>query len=183
MAGKRESPSGLSIKELEVTVQGTAPLVILPLGCFKDRTIDEDQDEVEQSLKLYRRADGDAGFPAGGIKQAVLEAVRSLDTDTKRNVAAGMHIVGEPETNMVRLEGKPRGEDFDFDFKRPKRVVTITLPVYDKWSCRFNVQYLGSSISRKDIETFFAEAGRRVGLGHRRPERGTFEVKKVVAAA
>jgi len=184
MAKRREGPArGLPIQELEVTVAGTAPLVLLPLGCFKDRTIDEDQDEVENSLSLYRRHDGAAGFPAGGIKTAVLEAAKGLDADTRRHLAAGMHIVGEPETNLVRLKGTPRGEEFDFDFKRPKRTVTITLPVYDRWSCRFNVQFLDSSISRRDIEKFLAAAGKTVGIGHRRPEQGTFEVKRVAAAA
>ena len=180
MARKRD-PSALKIEEIEVTVQGTAPLVILPLGAFKGRQVLEDADEVEHALKLYRRESGELGFPAGGIKRAVMEAIAKLDLDTRRSVESGMHVIGEEATNMVVLEGKHHGEDFDFDFKKPERTVTLKLPVLDKWECKFRVQYMGQTINRKLIEKFLGQAGEEVGLGHRRPDQGTFKVQKIVS--
>jgi hypothetical protein len=181
MAKKRGDSSALPISEVQVTIKGTSPLVLLPLGAFKGQHLTDDQDRVEESLKLYRRHDKRAGFPAGGIKRAVQESMKGLDLETRRSVESGMHIVGEDETNMVVLEGEHHGESFDFDFKKPKRTVTLKLPVLDQWRATFLVQFIGQSISRKHVEKFLGDAGKKVGLGHRRPERGTFEVENIVS--
>ena len=181
MAKKRGDASALPISEVQVTIKGTSPLVLLPLGAFKGQHLVDDDDKVEESLKLYRRRDGQNGFPAGGVKRAITEAIAKLDLETRRSVDAGLHIIGEDETNMVVLDGDHRGEDYDFDFKRPKRTVTLKLPVLDEWTSTFRVQYLGNTISRKNVERFLWDAGRKVGIGHRRPERGTFEVEKIVS--
>jgi len=180
---KRVGISALSVSEVQVTIKGTAPLVLLPLGVFKGEKLVANHDKVEEALKLYRRHDGLLGFPAGGIKEAVITAVLKLDKETRAAVNSGFHIIGEDETNMVVLSGEYHGEPFDFDFKKPQRTITLTLPVLDQWSATFRVQYLSSSISLKNIEQFFGDAGRKVGIGHRRPVQGTFEITQVLRAA
>lgn len=182
MAKKRVETSALDISEIEVTIKGTAPLVLLPLGVFKGEQLVEHHDKVAESLKLYRRHDEQLGFPSGAFKTAVTVAVSKLDKETKAAVNTGFHVLGEDETNMAVLNGEHHGEDFSFDFKKPKRTVTLTLPVLDEWSATLRVQYMGSIISRKHIEQFLSDAGRTVGIGHRRPKQGTFEISQVVSA-
>lgn len=181
MVRNREDPSAIPITEVDVTIRGTSPLVLLPLGVFKGQRLTEDVDRVDEARKLYRRCDGRDGFPAGGIKRSVLEGVHGLDSDTRQAVSAGMHILGEDETNMVALDGKYRGEVFDFVFKKPQRVVKMTLPVLDEWEAVFRIQYAEETISRESIKAFLGEAGKKIGIGHRRPQQGTFEVKKIVS--
>lgn len=172
--------SAPSISELKVTIQGTAPLILLPLGVFKGEQLVDNHNKVEEALKLYRREDEQLGFPAGGLKQAVCEAVAKLDTDTKGSVYSGLHVIGEDETNMIVLEGEHHGEPFDFNFKKPKRTITLTLPVFDEWTATFHVHFMESTISRRNIEQFLRDAGSKVGIGHRRPDKGTFKIKQVV---
>lgn len=181
MARKRGETSALPISEVQVTIKGTSPLVLLPLGAFKGHHLVDDDDRVEESLKLYRRSDGHSGFPAGGIKRAVTEAIAKLDLETRSSVDAGLHIIGEDETNMVVLDGEHHGEDYDFEFKKPKRTVTLTLPVLDEWTSTFRIQYLEETIGLKNVERFLEGAGQKVGIGHRRPDHGTFEVEKIVS--
>lgn len=176
---KRVEMSALDISELEVTVQGTAPLVLLPLGVFKGEKLVDNHDKFAEALKLYLRHDGRPGLPAGAFKEAVITAVTKLDKETRAAVDT-IHVIGEDETNMVVLEGEPHGESFDFNFKKPKRTITLTLPVLDSWTATFRVHFMTSIISRKNVERFLNEAGRKVGIGHRRPEKGTFKIKQVV---
>jgi hypothetical protein len=173
----------LDVSEADVMIRGTAPLVLLPLGVFKGEKLVDSHDKVDESLKLYRRHDGKTGFPAGAFKQAVYEAVSSFDEETKDAVYSGFHVIGEDETNMVILSGKNHGEGFIFDFKKPKRTVLITLPVLNEWSSVLRIQYLKDSISLGKIKRFLGEAGRGIGVGHRRPEKGTFEISKVLSIA
>lgn len=177
---KRMEMSALNTSELDVTVQGTAPLVLLPLGVFKGEQLIDNHDKFAEALKLYLRHDGKPGLPAGALKQCICEAVAKLDKDTRNAVDSGFHVIGEDETNMVALEGEPHGEDFVFSFKKPKRVITLTLPVLDSWTATFRVHFMTSIISRKNVERFLSDAGRKVGVGHRRPSKGTFKIKKVV---
>mgnify|MGYP001818260833 CR=1 FL=1 len=174
---KRMGIPVLDISEIEVTITGTKPLVLLPLGTFKGEKLVDNHDKVAESLKLYRRHDGQLGFPAGAFKEAVITAVANLDKETKAAVATGFHVFGEEETNMVALSGEHHGESFSFDFKKPKRTITLTLPVLNEWSAILHVQFVASVISGKNILKFLDDAGRRVGVGHRRPDKGTFEIK------
>lgn len=178
MAKKRVAMSALNISEIEVTVQGTAPLVLLPLGVFKGEKLVDHHNKVEEALKLYRRHDGLLGFPAGSFKAALIEAVVKLDKETRAAVDT-IHVIGEDETNMVVLTGEHHGEDFSFDFKKPERTVTLTLPVLDEWSAILRVQYVSSAISRKNLEQFLSDAGVKIGIGHRRPEKGTFRIAQI----
>jgi hypothetical protein len=170
----------MQVEEFEVTIEGTSPLVLLPLGFFKDCPDDEDG-QLERALDLYRREDGNPGFPAGGLKDAILEGCKKLDADTRYRVASGFHIVGENATNRVLLNGDSEGVDFDFNFKRPKRTVTRTLPQLDKWTCVFPVQLVTGSLDSKEFNEFLGVAGEKIGIGHRRPEMGTFKVTNIVS--
>lgn len=180
MAKARGDPSAMQVEEFEVTIEGTSPLVLLPLGFFKNCPDDEDE-QVERALDLYRREDGKPGFPAGGLKDAVLESCKKLDVDTRRRVASGFHIVGEDATNRVLLHGDSEGVDFDFNFKKPKRTVTRTLPQLDTWTCVFPVHLMTGNLGSKEFKKFLGVAGEKVGIGHRRPEMGTFKVTNIVS--
>ena len=180
MAKARGDPSAMQVEEFEVTIEGTSPLVLLPLGFFKDCPEDEDE-QLERALDLYRREDGEPGFPAGGLKDAVMESCKKLDIDTRRRVAAGFHIVGEDATNRILLHGKPEGVEFDFNFKKPPRTVTRTLPQLFDWSCVVPVHLMTESLDAKEFKKLLGVAGEKVGIGHRRPEMGTFKVTNIVS--
>jgi hypothetical protein len=180
MARNRGDPPDLEVQEVEVVVEGTSPLVCIPLGCFKQLPEDADE-QVEQALELYRREDGEPGFPAGAFKKAVMAACKDLDLDTRRAVAAGFHVVGEAGTNLVPLtvgKGDPSMEEYEFTFKRPKREVTRALPVFNDWRAALLVQFMPKMVPAKRLREFLDLAGAKVGIGHDRPESGTFQVKQ-----
>jgi hypothetical protein len=180
MARNRDGPPDLEVREVEVVVEGTAPLVCIPLGCFKQLSEEADE-QLEQALQLYRREDGEPGYPAGAFKRAVMEACQAFDKDTRTAVAAGFHVIGEPGSNMVRLSGgkdDPSMEEYEFTFKRPKREVSRALPVFNDWQAVLSVQFMPKMVPAKRLREFLDLAGEKVGIGHDRPESGTFQVKK-----
>lgn len=136
---------------------------------------------MEHALSLARLQDGRVGLPAGAVKKSVLESTKGLDTDTRNRVMSCFHVLGEQERNFVPLTGEPKEADFDFEFKKPKRTLTMTLPQFDEWSCTFDVQLASGSLSQKDLKKFLNKAGAEIGIGHRRPEMGMFEVVKMVS--
>jgi hypothetical protein len=141
---------------------------------------EEADEQVEQALDLYRREDGRQGFPAGAFKKAVMDACREFDKDTRKAVAAGFHVMGEMGTNLVALRGgrdDPSMEEYDFIFKRPKREVSRTLPVFNDWSAELTVQFMPKLVPAVRLREFFDLAGEKIGIGHDRPDSGTFKVR------
>jgi hypothetical protein len=162
----------------EVTIKGTSPLVLLPLGVFSDRP-DSEQAQYERALFLYRREDGEMGFPAGGISSAVIESCKDLDKTQKVRVVGGFHVIGEEETNLVRVIGQPRMETFGFKFKKPLlRELLMPLPKFDEWRIVFQVQ-IHEDLKLDEFKAVLEDAGKNIGIGHRRPEMGKFEVEKI----
>jgi hypothetical protein len=175
----RGDPPDLEVREAEVVLEGTAPLVCIPLGCFKQLPEEADE-QVEKALELYRREDGEPGFPAGAFKKAVMDACKAFDKDTRTAVAAGFHVIGEPGSNMIRISGgksDPSMEEYEFTFKRPKREVSRALPVFNKWQAVLAVQFMPKMVPAKRLEEFLNLAGAEIGIGHDRPDSGTFKVK------
>ena len=164
-------------KEYEVTLKGTSPLVLLPLGVFSDRH-DSEQSKYELALFLYRREDGEMGFPAGGIASALIESCKGCDKSYKSRVMGGFHVVGEEETNLVKVIGQPQMENFDFKFKKPPRDFLMPLPKFDEWQIVFDVQ-IHEDLKLDEFKTALEEAGKNIGIGHRRPEMGKFEIEKI----
>lgn len=169
----------MNVENHEVTIRGASPIILLPLGTFSDRPETEEL-QYERALKFYRRNDGEGGFPAGGIKNAVQEVCSGFNAETKARIIGGFHVVGEAETNMVKLIGKPKMEKFDFQFKKPARTITLPLPRIEEWYCIFPLQILSDLMKRDEFKLLLEDAGRRIGIGHRRPEMGRFEVAKIV---
>jgi hypothetical protein len=179
MTRSRGDPPDLEVQEAAVTLEGTAPLVCIPLGCFKQLPEDADA-QVEQALDHYRRDDGEQGFPAGAFKKAVMDACRDFDKDTRKAVAAGFHVMGEMGTNLVTLRGgteDPSMEEYEFTFKRPKREVGRALPVFNDWSAELTVQFMPKLVPAKRLREFLDLAGEKIGIGHDRPDSGTFKVR------
>jgi hypothetical protein len=178
MAKARVDPYALKVDEYEVTIEGTAPIVLLPLGFFKDCPEDEDG-QLQRALELYCRDDGEPGFPAGAIKESVIQSLKGVETKARQRIVGGFHVIGEEATNKIRLLGDPQKANFEFNFKKPERVVTKTLPQIDEWSCVFTAQVVRPQMTKKSLTDALNKAGEKVGIGHRRPEMGTFSVKTV----
>ena len=172
----KNTVEGPKIETIEVIIVGTKPLITIPLGCFKNQPEDA-IDQLDQALELYELGGMQNGFPAGGIKRAMLAACKDYDKDV-RNRIAGAVIMGDPMTNLVPLEGESEGEEFEFTFKRPKREVKRTLPIFKKWSISFEVLFNSRDLSQRELLEILGIAGTTIGLGHNRPDNGTFAIAK-----
>jgi hypothetical protein len=172
---KQSRISKPTIERIEVTIVGTKPLVTVPLGVFKDQP-EGATAQLEQALELYRIPDGGHGFPAGGIKRALLAGMPD-DKEAKTRIATAV-IMGDPIKNLVPLEGEPGEEEFEFAFKRPKREVSRTLPVFKKWSSTFEMHFDSNVVKTREILEALGRGGASVGIGHDRPNYGTFAVAK-----
>lgn len=122
------------------------------------------------------------GYPAIGIKKAMIDAGYRYVSLVKADLRGDMHINCDlvaidgppPEINesMVRLSGIGRTADVRYR------------PEYWPWSMVIPITFKPSRLSEEQIVAMLAHAGFSVGLGEHRPERdgnnGRFEVRDVV---
>lgn len=167
----------MTVETTEIVVEGVTPLVTVPIGIFKIMPDEEGELSVRAALELYRRADGEEGFPAGAFKDAILEAVRGEKEGVIKK-AYSVIVLGEDDTAMVSLKGsaKPVPAVFEFKIGKSKKEKRVCLSRYDYWRATLKVMYDNSVVDRKDIEWLLGKAGAEVGVGHGRPENGKFRV-------
>jgi len=126
---------------------------------------------------IYYTDEGQAGFPASGIKKACVSACRFID-DLPMTEARGafyvmgeiLPIVGEPKMHesVVRL----RGSTADIRYRAE----------YQEWSIILTILHNPRVISQESIVNLLETAGFHIGLGDWRPEKngthGMFHVKR-----
>lgn len=166
----------MTIETTEIIIEGVSPLVTVPIGIFKLTPDAENEQFVRAALELYRRADGEEGFPAGAFKDAILEAVRGEKEGVTKK-AYSVIVLGEEDTAMVSLKGSAKPEPVVFKFKigKSKKERKVCLPRYAYWRATLRVMYDNSVVTDlKEIEWLLDKAGAEIGVGHGRPENGKF---------
>lgn len=180
MQSKTINVALMDIQAITVTIEGETPLIvnrfsekskeeILGKQTKKAKTGKEARNpEKEYLSSLYSIDHKRTGFPAYGIKAAIVRAAKSLGmvmVDVRTNV----HIVA-PKGNagLIEIHGPHQMRE---DVVRIGNGISSLAfrAEYPEWVCTFEVKYNASMFSADQIATLIQAAGFSCGLGEWRP--------------
>lgn len=132
------------------------------------------------------------GFPAVGLKAAMVSAARSVDKLSMEVAKQSFFVPGEPVTKSGSLHGTIVRESLleivagpHYALESVVRVNKSTSmvrvrPAYEPWAMKVEIHFPESVISGDTISLLLTLAGAQVGLGEHRPQRngenGRFEL-------
>lgn len=190
----------IKLRTVHVEIEGVTPLMVHKFSQkiieeikakqggsaskTKKKTIRKPEDEFNAARHTFVDEDGELrdGFPATGIKKAMIEAGYQYVDLTKVSIRYDLHInrelvaiEGPPpimDESMVRLSGIGRTADIRYR------------PLYDPWGMSIPITFKPDRLSVEQIVAMLSHAGFSVGLGEHRPEKdgnqGRFRVKDVL---
>lgn len=175
-------------KEIRIKIEGTTPLLThrfdpknLEVSPTKKRVIPSEEEKFQSGLYVIR--EGVYGFPAAGVKKAMVSAgyrfgdAASTVLKGALNVLADMiEIIGPPpipRTDPCKVGG------------RNKVASLTTRPQFFPWSMWIPIAFSPETLSVEQVVNLVRLAGFAVGIGDWRPERsgtmGQFIVKEIQA--
>lgn len=133
--------------------------------------------EAEFEAAMHRFADGGYGFPAGGLKKAIVSATRIVPKLTMTTVRAALFVHGEydggsaNDVSLIRLYGSEPVMRQD-----PVKIVGNKTdlrhrPMFEDWGADVSISYYPHIISRESVCNLLELAGESIGLGEWRPEK------------
>lgn len=186
-------------EKIEVTIRGIAPLLMHngqladPLNehtkaikKVSSRRKKTDEDYIELARLeflggLYLDESGKIVIPARNLEACVLDGAKR--SRRGKEFSAGCFV----ENDAPLMYDGPKTADglwCDKNFRNTigVRVSTArimrTRPIFKKWSCKFEIQYIPDMINGEDIKTSIRDAGLYAGLGDYTPRFGRFVVEK-----
>lgn len=189
----------MSLKTIQMTLVGTAPLMTQQFSSKSKRQIEEKQQKLAKPARQKRnpQAEFEAalykipgkkkkyGIPAMGLKLACVSACRFTEGMKMTTTIGSFHVVA-PSHGLLEIDSKA-GPQMDERIVRigsfPSKVADMRYrPRFDKWSITFQLQFNDGVISAEQICNLFEIAGFSVGLGEYRCEKkgnlGSFTVKR-----
>lgn len=168
------------MKVVEVEISGISPLLQhrYPLEDSeqesKAKNKKQNEDDIEKSL--YRLPDGTIYQPSTHFISSMKKAgakfqISGQGKTTYKNIIGSGAIIISPDA--IPHEN----QQFEIDVRRvvvpsTKGGVARKRPCFKTWSLKFEIEYDDDEISAAMIQEILEYAGRRVGIGDFRPEKG-----------
>lgn len=135
---------------------------------------------IEFAAGLYANADGPV-LPARSLEATIIEGARK----SKLGKLALAGVIVERHAQLEYdgpRDTKALFEDDRFRFAVAVRVGTAkvmrTRPIFNEWSAKVDVRYLGDIINERDLLTAIRNAGQLCGIGDWRPRYGRFALRE-----
>lgn len=183
----------VNVQRIEFRIYGTSPLIVHQWSqkalkqlekTKEEKKIDKQraglartpQEDYEASM--YRLSDGGHGFPAIGLKKAVVSAAN--DSGMQQTMARRLLHVEEEERGLVRIHGEPsmRCDTVRVGTGMNRPADLRYRAEYSQWWAKVVVRYNAEIITESQLLALFEAAGFSVGIGEWRPEKngsyGTF---------
>lgn len=168
------------MKLIDVEITGISPILQhrFPMETAekkpRQKNKDQQADNVEQSL--YRLPDGTIYQPAIHILSSMKKAgskfqIPGQGKSTYKNLVGSGAVIISPDA----IPHKNQSYDID---ARPvvnpstKGRIVRMRPMLTHWMLHFQIEYDETEISCKDINEILSYAGKRIGIGDFRPEKG-----------
>ncbi len=170
----------LELRTLRLMLVGDSPLIVHAWSDKAKRAmLDKHMKKAKQPKaakvpeddyrdSFYFRPDGSYGFPAIGVKAAMVGAARF--TDAKMTFMRGAFHIDE---EMVPIIGKPRPRE---DMVRVGMTTDIRYrPEFPDWRIPVAIKFNARAISEEQLANLLNVAGFAIGIGEWRPEKnGSF---------
>lgn len=172
----------LNKKKLRIKVKGLTPLLLLKMDMFALKQLDNkrNQKAVSKDTRtekqkfddmILRDSDGNACLPCETFYKGMIFVAPYLDGLNMKLVRGSIRIM-QPMI-PIKYKGKIKvHETWGRDSGRTKAPKTVTRPMFENWSCEFDVTYNASNISAEQIINLINWAGFQSGAGSWRPEKG-----------
>jgi hypothetical protein len=183
----------IALRELEVVIEGQTPLITHRFGERARSGIEDKQQRKAKSGREARDPDAEFkdalyvvdplndvyGFPAGGIKKALVDAGGRFAGQTMTVLRGAINI----KADLLPISGSKPEMRAD-PVKLNGRTSTIAYrPAFFPWELMVPVLYNEDVLSRDQVVNLFQHAGFSVGIGDWRPEKkgtfGQFTIKEV----
>jgi hypothetical protein len=130
---------------------------------FRSPVLERSGDEVY--------AKGRYGFPAGGIRKAIIAAARQVDGLTMTFLRGTIFVLGEGENNLVEISG--RAQMREDTVRLESGVADIRhRPMWNPWSMKLRIQFNANALTAGQVAHLVETAGFSVGIAENRPEKG-----------
>lgn len=177
----------VDLRRMMVHVEGTKPLITNRFSPEVAEQIEADQTgkakkkkeprqpEVEFQRALHPVEDGVYGFPASGIKKALVRAGGRFADEKMTELRGVIRVEGE----LIPIEGP--APVMRRDPVNLGRVWSLAYrPMFEDWSMTIPIRYYANHISPEQVLNIVQLTGEMLGIGSWRPENdgpyGTFKV-------
>jgi hypothetical protein len=173
--------------KVNVTIEGVTPLL---MNRFRDASIEgkatKKGEAKEQAVedKLYLTAEGKPYIPSVYFWRALIDAGKKLQVRGQKKATYSKIVGSVVEINPDCIEIKGKWEAYRTSAVNPmtKGRMMVTRPMFNKWSCSFEILVNGDEIAADTMNTLLTTAGQTTGIGDWRPEKkgkfGKFIVTK-----
>jgi hypothetical protein len=133
-------------------------------------------DEEEARLRLYITKDGHYYHPSISFLRSMAKAVSGLKYGkvSAPMLIRGSVFVAHPQTILLDLDGNP-AKDYLLD-KQPVVVsharIARVRPMWPEWQCDLSLEVDVARITEDQVRAALELAGRIIGVGDFRPEKG-----------
>lgn len=181
------APERIELRHTVITISGDSPLIVhrwsdkaremmlnkqMQRGTQAKGAKDPERDYEES---IYRLPDGRPGFPATGIKAAMIRGSKMLGM-TMTDMRAAFHIDGD----LLPIEGEPQPREDMVRVGRGTADVRYRAE-FPAWSIRLPITFNARTVSLEQIVAMIDAGGFGTGIGEWRPERdgqfGRFHVE------
>lgn len=137
----------------------------------------EYDDAEEARLRVYLTEDGHYYHPAEAFSKAIVRAVtgKKFGKQTATTIIKGAVFLAEPYALLENEKGRPLAK-YDIDRRsvviNKKARVLRCRPVWPKWRIRLALEIDVALISPEQVKQALSLAGRIIGIGDYRPEKG-----------
>jgi len=169
----------LNLKRMVVHIEGQTPLIT---NRFGERARQKIEDKQQKKAKLAKEArvpeeefmdachiisEGQYGFPAVGIKKALVVAGGRFADEKMTHLRGVINVMGDMIPIISDREPKMRSDTV----RLQTGVTSIAYrPMFLPWAMRIPIVYNASMIGEAQVLNLFQIAGFAVGLGAWRPE-------------
>lgn len=194
MADKTIEIPAINLRSMVVTIKGETPLLTNRFGEKARQKIEDKQQKKAKGPKearnpeeefqdaAHRLPGGGYGFPAVGIKKALVVAGGRFADEKMTHLRGVINVMGD----LIEIKAKPPTMRSD-TVRLQGGVTSIAYrPMFMPWEMEIPIVFNASIIGEAQIMNLFQIAGFAVGFGAWRPECngvfGQFTLKDTVAA-
>lgn len=174
----------IKLQQMIVTIEGQTPLIVHRFGEQARQQIEDKQQKKAKTAKeardphaefldsLYTIEKGKYGFPAAGVKKALVYAGGRF-ADEQMTVLRGVINI---MSDLIEIRGsEPRMRSDTVKLNGGKVSSIAYRPMFTPWEMDVPVVFNASMMSEAQVLNLFQIAGFAIGIGDWRPEKnGTF---------